>query len=519
MRWDRDARGLIAGETYTQGATLTRRDYGYDGRGALTTATTGGDVARYGYTASGLPDTISDAAGARAVHRSSDRLTVGGVGYTWDALGRVVGDGDWTFSYGASGQLARASRAGRQIDFVYDDNDQRLLKRVDGVPVRASVAGGVLTEDHFVELVIIGGVVAGVLDNGRFTALLTDPRGTPFAGPDGTPGLASPYGVRTAHLGLAEVIDYARLGWDPDLGIVRMGVRDYDPRLSQFLTPDPLYLEDLEKCRASPLQCALYGYAGGNPLRFVDPTGTDWLDWVADGVGAVIGGFDAVSGGLYSRVAFSASDRAVFNNTIPHFKAFHAGGEFATSAVLMATGVGELSTAVRAGSAIVILSNGERMVVAGVAVSSAILGGGELTLGAMGAKQMLSEIKDDAAGGDGCQCSKAGGGGSTAGTRTKTVDELRQAARAPDKGDLSAAGRALQKHGGRPGSAYPAAKGPPAEINKAGEAVVDEILTNKASTTTTRHHARFGDVIEVRAPDGRGVRYDAGGKLIGFLEP
>src|SRR5204862_6814702 len=114
-----------------------------------------------------------------------------------------------------------------------------------------------------------------VLDNGQFTALLTDSRGTPTAGPDGTPSLASPYGVRTSHLELAEVIDYTRLGWDPDLDVIRMGVRDYDPKLSQFLTPDPLYFEDLEKCQASPLQCALYGYAGGNPISFVDPIGSD----------------------------------------------------------------------------------------------------------------------------------------------------------------------------------------------------------------------------------------------------
>jgi hypothetical protein len=129
--------------------------------------------------------------------------------------------------------------------------------------VRADVAGLVLTEDHFIELVTVTGVVAGVLDNGQFTALLTDARGTPFAGPDGTPGLASPYRVRVSHLGLAEVIDYARLGWDADLDVVRMGVRDYDAKLSQFLTPDPLYFEDLEKCQVSPLQCSLYGYAAG----------------------------------------------------------------------------------------------------------------------------------------------------------------------------------------------------------------------------------------------------------------
>lgn len=276
--WERDPRGLIAAEVYTNGTATTRRAYGYDSRGQLTSATAGADTSSYTYTASGLPDTIQDTLGARSVQRTSDTLTVGDVTYTWDAAGRVSGKGAWTFRYGPSGQLTHASRLGRAIDFVYDEADQRILKLVDGVPIRANVAGGVLTEDHFVELVVIGGVVAGVLDNGQFTMVLTDPRGTPFAGADGTPGLATPYGVRASHLGYAEVVDYARMGWDPDLDVVRMGVRDYDPLLAQFLTPDPLYFENLDKCAASPLQCALYGYASGNSISFVDPMGLGILD-------------------------------------------------------------------------------------------------------------------------------------------------------------------------------------------------------------------------------------------------
>jgi len=96
---------------------------------------------------------------------------------------------------------------------------------------------------------------------------------------------------------------------------------------------------------------------------------------------------------------------------------------------------------------------------------------------------------------------------------------LSQAAAAADRGGLTAAGRALQKHGGREGSAFPAAKGNPLSVNQQGQHAVDDILTSPGSTTVTRNHARFGQVTEVRAPDGRGVRYGADGKFINFLEP
>jgi RHS repeat-associated protein len=63
--------------------------------------------------------------------------------------------------------------------------------------------------------------------------------------------------------------------YDADLGAVRMGVRDYDPVLGQFLTPDPLFLGSLDKCRDSPIECGLFGYAKASPLSFVDPAGTE----------------------------------------------------------------------------------------------------------------------------------------------------------------------------------------------------------------------------------------------------
>lgn len=116
-----------------------------------------------------------------------------------------------------------------------------------------------------------------------------------------------------------------------------------------------------------------------------------------------------------------------------------------------------------------------------------------------------------------------GGGGfnllGSAKGASRSLDELSQAAMAADRGGLTSAGRALQKHGGREGSAFPGVTGGPGAINKQGQFVVDDILTSPGSTNVTRNHARFGEVTEIRAPDGRGVRYGPDGKFIGFLEP
>ena len=58
-----------------------------------------------------------------------------------------------------------------------------------------------------------------------------------------------------------------------------------------------------------------------------------------------------------------------------------------------------------------------------------------------------------------------------------------------------------------------------ADINKAGQGVVDDLLTTPGSRIMVRRHARFGDVLEIRSLDGRGLRYAIQGNFIGFLEP
>jgi len=56
---------------------------------------------------------------------------------------------------------------------------------------------------------------------------------------DGTPRLATPYGVRVGRPDLAAAFDRVEKAYDAELGTVRMGVRDYDHVLGQFWTPSP----------------------------------------------------------------------------------------------------------------------------------------------------------------------------------------------------------------------------------------------------------------------------------------
>nr|MDD9328812.1 hypothetical protein [Neisseria sp. 51.81] len=99
------------------------------------------------------------------------------------------------------------------------------------------------------------------------------------------------------------------------------------------------------------------------------------------------------------------------------------------------------------------------------------------------------------------------------------IDELKNSAREIDRGKLTIAGRALQKHGNREGSAFPSAQGNPISVNLQAEKIVNDILSNPNTIAKQRNTGRFGKVTDITAPDGRGLRYDSNGKLIGFLEP
>jgi RHS repeat-associated protein len=106
-------------------------------------------------------------------------------------------------------------------------------------------------------------------------------------------------------------------------------------------------------------------------------------------------------------------------------------------------------------------------------------------------------------------------GGRAAGGAARTLDELSNAARAADRNDLTKAGRSLQKHSDRTGAAFEASSKKASDLNRQGQDVVDDILTNPGSV---RRPNRLGGE-DMIAPDGRGVRYNSDGTFRSFLEP
>lgn len=59
----------------------------------------------------------------------------------------------------------------------------------------------------------------------------------------------------------------------------------------------------------------------------------------------------------------------------------------------------------------------------------------------------------------------------------------------------------------------------PELINKQAEEVLEKIINHPERKMIEGHLERFGDVVDIYAPDMGGARYNTSGEFIGFLEP
>lgn len=83
-------------------------------------------------------------------------------------------------------------------------------------------------------------------------------------------------------------------------------------------------------------------------------------------------------------------------------------------------------------------------------------------------------------------------------------------------GQLTRAGRALQKHSNRPNSSFPPTNGSPTNWNNAGQRELDNIIENPNSSIRYGNRHNGYDII---IPSGKGAAFDSRSIFRGFLEP
>ena len=282
-------RGLVASETIDVSSLSTSRAFAYTPQGFLATSTDATAAYSYAYTPDGLPaQIVSSVAGAtdtRTLARNGKVLTAGTHSETFDDVGRVAERDGVIMTYGGNGQLASALST-TELTYLYDEQGNRVAKLVNGVPIAAYLPDGAYLDEssitipvHFASQLVATMVMPTMAMSAPKALHLVgaDLTGSVLADEDGTPRLASPFGDRTTQPDVAAAVDYAEKGYDADLGMVRMGARDYDPTFNRFSTPDSLYLAEPAKCVGKPAECNLYSYARNAPLDFADPTGRDTL--------------------------------------------------------------------------------------------------------------------------------------------------------------------------------------------------------------------------------------------------
>jgi RHS repeat-associated protein len=259
--------------------------YSYDAIGRLQSSPEGTYI--YGSQVQHAPESLEGASGLSH--------------YSYDTRGNRVREQTSfvrRYAYTPTSKLKEVWREGQtpdeKLDLVsidYDASDTRIKKTtpslttayLDGLYERRTPAGGASEHVFFVR--VGGSVIAEIKptagDSSDTKYLLSDHLGSPhlLTGENGQvlDELSfTAFGKRrnaqwanTDPLGPAlSTISYTGHEADDDIGLINMRGRQYDPKLGQFIQPDPIVqAPDFSQ------SWNRYAYVFNNPLKFVDPTG------------------------------------------------------------------------------------------------------------------------------------------------------------------------------------------------------------------------------------------------------
>ncbi|MCC6141994.1 MAG: hypothetical protein IT389_15420 [Nitrospira sp.] len=257
--------------TYKSGATaIGDLTYTYDLAGNR--IKTGGMFAR---------TSISPALAATTYNANNQQIAFGAntLGYDFNGNLTSVTDssGTATYTWNARNQLTGMSATGFSASFTYDPFGRRTGKTINGTTTNF-VYDGLNPVQEKNGATITANLLAGLGLDEFFTrtdgvgsrALLTDALGSTVALGDSTGTLQTqytyePFGYVTTS-GAASTSSYKYTSREDDgTGLYYYRARYYHPRLQRFISEDPIGFGGGD--------ANLYGYVGGNPLTWRDPTG------------------------------------------------------------------------------------------------------------------------------------------------------------------------------------------------------------------------------------------------------
>lgn len=276
--------------------------YSYNLDGFLAAKTDGADVTTYDYSSRGellsvtLPDGriieyIHDPLGRRIAKKVNDNITEK---YLWQGLTRLLAVYDGSnslimrFEY-ADGRMPVAMiKGGSTYYLTYD--------QVDSIRIVADASGNMVKR---IEYDSFGNIID-----------------------DTDPSFKVPFG-------------FAGGLHDRDTGLVRFGLRDYDPDTGRWTAKDPILF--------AGGATDLYGYCLNNPINLIDPDGLHLTDsqkltvsaisGIASTIGIFVGGsagsaaFGAIAGGLATLAMPCATVKDVLNNAATAALSGAIGGE------------------------------------------------------------------------------------------------------------------------------------------------------------------------------------------------
>ncbi|MDQ2983186.1 MAG: hypothetical protein M3R70_04580 [Actinomycetota bacterium] len=296
-----DAGGRTVQRTETIGGTPKTLSYTYDSNSRLVQVKQGATILEsYSYDANG--NRLSGPTGA-ATYDAQDRLiSLGGVAYQWNADGFLTGRGTSSFHYDMEGALRSATVGGTVVSYAYDSRGRR-VRRIDSsgtwqylygssAPFRLTAARSPSGKLQLYYYDSDGALFA--LDSGGTRYYVgSDQVGSPRVVTDATGAVVKrvdydSYGRVTQDTNPSFELPIGFAGGlaDPVTGLVRFGLRDYDPAAGRWTAKDPLLFDGSST--------NLYAYVGDDPIGLNDPTGLFGWDDVKSAWDTVTGAKETV---------------------------------------------------------------------------------------------------------------------------------------------------------------------------------------------------------------------------------